>query len=367
MTSHSAYYRSLLILTFILLIIGLMALISASSVIGQEDYQDVYYYVKKQLWRGIILGLILMFIVTKINYHRWSKWALFFLIINLFLVGLCFISPFKYIVNNSNRWIKMGPLVFQPSEFLKITYILFLSTMLAKVNVSSKIKRVFGAPFLTYLFTLAIIAMLLGLQPSTGTFLILALSSVFVYFSAGLSWKQFIVIGLSGALLLGILVFLAPYRLERIKTFLYGGNDPLGKGWQSKQSLIGIGSGGFFGLGFGKSVQKYNYLPASHTDAIFSIIAEEFGFLGSFIVLIIYLLFITVGLKIAKESPDNYGKFLATGLTTSIGIQAFINIAAMCKLIPITGIPLPLISYGSSALITNLLAIGIILNIARNN
>jgi cell division protein FtsW len=342
-----------------------MALISASSVIGQENYQDVYYYVKKQLWRGILIGLILMFFVSKIDYHYWSKFALILLIFNLILVGLCFLGPFKYIVNASHRWLKIGPIIFQPSEFLKITYILFLASMLAKAN-PNKIKKILAAPFLIYLFSLGIIGMLLGAQPSTGTFLILAGSSILMYLTIGLSFKQFLVIGLTGILLLGVLVISADYRLDRIKAFLTGENDPLGSGYQSRQSLIGIGSGGIWGLGFGKSVQKYNYLPASHTDAIFSIIAEEFGFLGSLILLIIYLFFITTGLDIAKESLDNFGKLLSTGLITGIGIQAFINIAAMCKLIPITGIPLPFISYGSSALITNLLAVGITLNIAKS-
>ena len=366
MTSRGKYRKSLIILTFILLIVGIMALISASSVLGAEDFNDVFYYVKKQLFRGILIGLILMFLVSRFNYHHWAKLSLILLVLNLLLVGLCFLGPFKYVVNGAHRWLKVGPLVFQPSEFLKISYILFLAAILAKAN-TTKVKKVLAAPFIIYIISLGAIGLLLSQQPSTGTFLILAGSSVAMYLTVGLSWKQFFILLLGGGLFLAMLITSTGYRSERIQTFLSGESDPLGKGYQTQQSLIGIGSGGIFGVGFGNSVQKFNYLPASHTDAIFSIIAEEFGFLGSLCLLIIYLFFISSGLGIAQHSPDSYGKFLTTGFISSIGIQAFINIAAMCKLIPITGIPLPFISYGSSALITNLFMVGVVINISKSS
>lgn len=366
MLRKKKYRKSLLILTCLLVIIGLLALISASSIKGAEEYHDVFYYVKKQLLQGVLGGFFLMWLISVINYKIWQKFALILFILNIILVGLCFVSPFKYVINSSHRWFKLGPLVFQPSEFLKITYILFLAQILSKAS-PQKLQRIFGAPFLTFLFSLGSVGLLLGLQPSTGTFLILACSATAMYLAAGLTLKQFVVLIMSASLLLGGLIIHSDYRLARIKGFFDTEEDPLGKGYQSRQALIGIGSGGLFGVGFGNSVQKFNYLPASHTDAIFAIIAEETGLVGSFCLLVIYLLLISLGFGLAKEIPNLFGKYVTIGLITGIGSQAFINIAAMCKLMPITGIPLPFISYGSSALITNLAEIGFLLNFSKNS
>ncbi|MFA5392252.1 MAG: FtsW/RodA/SpoVE family cell cycle protein [Candidatus Paceibacterota bacterium] len=366
MVTRAKYQKSLIIFTIILIIIGVMGLISASSIIGAEGYQDVYYFVKRQLLQGVLGGLIIAWIVSKINYRYWKKIAFFLLILNLILVGLCFFGPFKSPVNSAYRWLKFGPISFQPSEFLKITYVIFLVSILTNYSLEKR-RKIFSPPFLIYIISLGTIAGILAKQPSTGTSIILCLSSLAIYFSAGLSWKQIIVVLLLGGLFLGFLITKTPYRLDRIKTFLFPFNDPLGKGYQSLQSLIGIGSGGLLGVGFGHSIQKFNYLPGSHTDAIFSIIAEEFGFVGSVFILLIFSLFIFAGLSIAKETVDPYGKFIIIGIISGIGFQAFINIAAMCKLIPITGIPLPFISYGSSAFIANLLGLGIISNIAKSS
>jgi cell division protein FtsW len=239
-----------------------------------------------------------------------------------------------------------------------------LASVLTKYS-EEKRKKIFSPPFLIYIISLGIIAGILALQPSTGTTFILGLSSLIIYFSVGLNWKQIMVIVLLGGLFLGFLITGTSYRLDRITSFFFPSIDPLGKGYQSRQSLISIGSGGLRGVGFGNSIQKFNYLPASHTDAIFSIIAEESGFIGSIFVLSIFLLFVSAGLGMAKETADQYGRLVIIGIISGIGFQAFINIAAMCKLIPLTGIPLPFISYGSSAFIANLLGLGIISNIAK--
>jgi len=366
MIARKKYQKSLLIFTLILIIIGIMSLISASSIIGAEEHHDVYYFVKRQLLQGVLGGLIIAWIASKINYRYWKKTAFFLLILNMILVGLCFFGPFKAPVNSAYRWLKFGPISFQPSEFLKITFVLFLASVLANYNLEKR-RKIFSPPFLIYIISLGLIAGILAKQPSTGTSIILGLSSLAIYFSAGLNWKQLIAICLLGGLFLGFLITGTSYRSERIISFLFPFNDPLGKGYQSLQSLIGIGSGGIFGVGFGHSLQKFNYLPESHTDAIFSIIAEEFGFVGSVFIILMFLLFISAGLGIAKEITDPYGKFVTIGIISGIGFQAFINIAAMCKLIPLTGIPLPFISYGSSAFIANLLGLGIVSNIAKQN
>lgn len=365
MKTKEKYLKLLFIFTLILIGIGILGLINASSIIGLERYHDFYYFVKKQLLQGILGGLILGFVVSKINYHFWKKTSLLLLIINIILVGLCFVSPFKSPVNSAYRWLKLGPISLQPSEFLKVTYILFFSSVLASSDLKLR-KKIFSAPFITYLISLGLIVIILAKQPSTGTSLILGLSSLAMYFSAGLTWKQFLLIVLLGSLFLGFLIIKSPYRLERIMAYLEPTADPLGKGYQSIQSLIGIGSGGLFGVGIGKSVQKFNYLPESHTDAIFSILAEELGFVGSLFIISMFLLFITVGLGLAQETSDLYGRLIIIGIISGIGFQAFINIAAITKVFPLTGIPLPFISYGSSAFVTNLLGLGIITNIAKH-
>lgn len=356
--------RLLITFSFILLVIGLVALISASAVIGEQRYGDVYYFVKKQLLYVMFLGLVFAWITSKIDYHFWKKWALILLVFSIFLLLLCFVPAFQNTGVSARRWLKIGFLNFQPSELIKLTYIIFLASVLSRFSVEKR-RKISAPPFILFITTLALIGIIILKQPATGTLLVLALSSITVYISAGISAIQFLSLSFLGALGLGFIILKSSYRRTRILSFLSPQSDPLGKGYHIIQSLIGIGSGGLFGVGFGRSIQKFNYLPESHTDAIFSIIAEEFGFLGSLTIIILFLFFISTGLKIAKRAPDNLGKFLAIGLTCNIGFQVLINIAAMCQLIPITGIPLPFISYGGSSLVITLISIGILSNIAK--
>ena len=356
--------RLLITFSLLLLVVGLIALISASAVIGEQEYGDVYHFVKKQLLLGIFLGLILAWVASKINYRSLTKLSLILLILNIVLLLLCFIPALQPLGSPARRWLRVGPVNFQPSEFIKLTYILFLAGLLSRFSIDKR-RKMNAIPFIIFVSTLAIIAFIIFQQPATGTLLVLGLSSISVYIVAGMSMLQFFSLGTTSILGLTFLIQRTSYRLQRILSFWSPESDPLGKGYHIIQSLIGIGSGGLFGIGFGRSIQKFNYLPESHTDAIFSIIAEEFGFLGSSLIIILFLLLISIGLKIAKKAPDNLGKFLAIGLTCNIGFQAFINIAAMCKLLPITGIPLPFISYGPSSLIATLISIGILSNIAK--
>jgi len=364
MFTQNKLNRLLITFSLILLVVGLVALISASAVIGEQEHGDVYHFVKKQLLLGIFLGLILAWVVSKIDYHSLTKLALVLLVLNIVLLLLCFIPALQPLGSPARRWLKIGPINFQPSEFIKITYIIFLAGFLSRFSIDKR-RKINAAPFIVFVASLAIIATIIYKQPATGTLLVLVLSSATVYIVAGMGAFQFLSLGLLSALGLAFMINKTSYRSERILSFLSPGSDPLGKGYHIIQSLIGIGSGGLFGIGFGRSIQKFNYLPESHTDAIFSIIAEEFGFLGSLLIIVLFLLLISIGLKIAKNAPDNLGKFLAIGLTCNIGFQAFINIAAMCQLLPITGIPLPFISYGGSSLVATLISIGILSNIAK--
>jgi len=353
-------------LTFVILLVGLVILISASSVVGEQTYGDVFYFVKRQLFQGVFLGLLLAWLMSKIDYHKLKKGALILLGLNVLFVLLGFIPALQLPGATSQRWLKIGALSVQPSEFLKLTFIIFLSALLTKFSLLER-KRIWGKPFIFYVLSLGLIAFILIEQPSTGTLIVLGLASLLVYFISGMSGRQILVVALVGVMGFSLLMAQGGYRKERIKSFLAAQDDPMGKGYQISQSLIGIGSGGLWGIGFGRSVQKFNYLPQSHSDAIFSIIAEELGFIGAGCIIILYILFLSVGVKIARGSPDSFGKFLAVGLTANIIIQALINIGAMCKLLPITGIPLPFISYGGSALTTNLISIGILSNIAKQS
>lgn len=358
--------RSLIIVTFIILVIGLVALISASAVIGEQNYGDVYYFVKRQLLQGVFIGLIAAWCASKIDYHTWKKYGPIFLALNIFLLLLCFAPFFGSSEGLANRWIKIGPISFQPSELLKITYILFLAGLLSGSSLKKR-RKLIGFPFLCFLATLSLSGYIIIKQPSTGSLVVLILSSLSVYISAGASLAQILFFGLIGTLGLGFIIKKTPYRWNRIISFLSPQQDPLGQGYHIIQSLLAIGSGGLFGVGFGKSVQKFNYLPESHTDAIFSIIAEESGFIGSLVIIILFLILISIGFKIANRAPDEFGKFLAIGLICNIGFQAFINIGAMCQIFPITGIPLPFISYGGSSLVINLISIGLLSNIAKQS
>lgn len=350
----------------ILLILGLVALISASAALGERYYEDAFYYLKRQIKQGVFLGIIIFFICFFVNYNFWRKIAFFLLIINIILMLLAFLPFFQVEGVSARRWVALGPISFQPSEFLKVSYILFLASFLSSYSTTEIKKRKSAIKiYLIFIFTLVLICGILVFQPATGTVIIISLTSMIVYLARGAPWRYIILTVILAFIVLWLLIKITPARLERIISFFHPQLDPLGKGYQLQQALIGIGSGGLFGVGFGKSVQKFHYLPESHTDVIFSIIAEETGFIGVFILLIIFMIFILAGFQIAQNAADNFGYLLGTGLISWIAVQVIINIAANCQLIPMTGIPLPFISYGSSALITTLASVGILANIAK--
>ena len=359
--------RNLWILTFIFIVLGIGALISASSIIAQEKYNDPFYFVKKQIVQGVLLGLLSAYLFSKINLEFLRKASLILLIFNIILLLLCFSSHFSYNPETSSakRWLKIGPVVFQPSELLKITYPLFLSNLLANYSLKKR-RQIFGKPFLGFLISLGIISLIIFKQPATGTLFIIGLSSLIMYISASLSLIQFLIFGILGGGVLLYVIKKSLYRFNRILSFLSAEKDPLGSGYQIIQSLTGIGLGGLLGVGFGHSIQKFHYLPQAHTDAIFSIIAEEFGFIGSVLILTLFIIFAWFGTTISKKAKDKYYKYLSLGLTYNITFQAFINIASMCRLLPITGIPLPFFSYGGSAMVINLTIVGLLINIIKN-
>jgi cell division protein FtsW len=345
--------RSFIILIFVFIFVGLIAVADASAPQAIAKYGDKFFLFKQQLmWAGV--GLLALFVTSKINYKFWEKVATPFFLVSLVLLTVVLLPHFGFKVLGARRWIDTGIFNFQPSELIKLSLAMFLA------KVASKNKKT-----LAYFLPLLIVVFLIMLQPDLGTTLIVAIMGLCQIFVSGVNLLYFV--GALGVGFLGtfVLILVSPYRKERLLTFLQTERDPLGSSYHIRQVLLGLGSGGLFGVGLGASRQKYLFLPESSTDSIFAIIAEELGLIGAAGVIFLFGLFVYKGLKIALSAPDLFSKVLAVGITAWIGGQAFLNIASMVALVPLTGIPLPFISYGGSSLVTVLSACGILLNISK--
>lgn len=352
----------LIICVFALVVFGLVMLSSASSVLSYEQFGHNYYYLKHQLFYGVASGLVLLIVFSKIDYHKLRKFASFLLLATLVLLVLVFIPGLGFEYGGATRWISLGPITMQPTEIAKLTFLIYLATWLEKRERGVKDFSVGLLPFMTIL---GIISLLTILQPDIGTLTIIVLSAICVYFVAGAPLRHLAFLGAVSLGLFWLLVKIAPYRMARLTVFLNPEIDPQGIGYQINQALLAIGSGGLFGLGLGHSIQKHNYLPEVTGDSIFAVIAEELGFIRVLILVSLFLIFALRGFSIAKKAPDLYGRLLACGITSWIAFQAFINIAAMVAILPLTGIPLPFVSYGGTALISALAGVGILINISK--
>ena len=280
----------------------------------------------------------------------------------IILLALVFVPGLGVTRNDATRWLNIG-IQFQPSEIMKVAIIIFLSAKISKYPES--INR-FWKGMLLYLLLLGVIAGLLLFEPHMSATVIILIISASIMFSAGLSWKYIIPVGIGGVAACVVLALTAEYRMKRVMIFLDPWQDKLGDGWQIIQSIYAIASGGLFGVGLGKSTQKYMYIPEPHNDFIFAILSEELGFIGALGVIALFAIFIWRGIVIAMKAPDMFGTLLAVGITTMVGIQALLSIAVVSSAIPVTGIPLPFFSYGGTALIILLCSCGILLNISRN-
>ncbi len=351
----------LLAITGILLIIGMFMIASASPVMSSSRFGDAYFLLKNQ-FVGLVVGFAALLAGWRIRYSFWKKMAPVLLIASLFLMALVFVPGIGLELKGAARWIAVGSLSFQPAEVAKLAFIIYLAAWLeAKQNEI----RGFATGFLPFLVMLGIISVLFILQPDIGTLGVLALTATLLYFSGGGKITQIGILLLMGSAALAVLVILQPYRMERIAVFLEPNADVQDSGYQLRQSLIALGSGGMWGKGFGMSRQKFNYLPEATGDSIFAIYGEEFGFIGSLLLVSVFFAFAWRGIRIARHAPDVFGRHLATGITLLIIIQAFINMAAISGLVPLTGLPLSFISFGSSALVVNLAEVGILMNISK--
>lgn len=353
---------TLIITILVLTIFGLIMLSSASVVMSYQMFGHNYYYFFRQLLLGGILGFLGFFITSKIDYHRWKKFALPLLIITLVLLVLVLIPQFNLEYGGAKRWIHIGALTIQPTEIAKLTFLLYLASWFDKRRKGISNFQTSFVPFITLL---GLIGFLIILQPDIGTLAIIALSAITVYFIAGAHFPHLISLLISGVILFLILVKIAPYRMARFTVFLNPEIDPQGIGYQINQALLAIGSGGLFGRGLGKSLQKYNYLPEASSDSIFAVIAEELGFIRVLILIALFAILAYRGFQIAKSAPDLFGKLIVSGIISWIILQALINIAAMVGLVPLTGVPLPFVSYGGTALLFTLIGMGIIVNVSK--
>lgn len=354
--------KPLLISTLILLIGGILILASASMVVAKNDFGSVWYYTLKQLVNGILVGSFTLFFTAWLPYRTWKKLSLVLMLFSFGMLALLFIPETSYSFGGARRWLRFGFFSFQPSEVLKLAFIVYLASWL---DARRKDVQSISYGMIPFALMLSIVGIFLVLQPDIGTLGIIVITSIMLYLIGGGRLPQISAIIFFGLTILYFLIQLAPYRIARIMVFLNPGLDPQGIGYQINQAFIAIGSGGFFGLGFGKSLQKYNYLPEPVGDSIFAIYAEEMGFLGALLLITFFLFIFWRGMQIAKDAPDVFGKLLAAGVSINIMAQAFMNIGAISGLLPLTGITLPFISYGGTSLAMTLANIGILLNISR--
>jgi cell division protein FtsW len=351
----------LILITFVLLGFGLIMVFSASYFKGYTDphIHDSYYFFKKQLAYGLF-GLILFFLFSNIPYQTYRKhvgWILISCLVLLLLVPII-----GQVHNGAKRWLGYGFLSFQPSEWVKLGMIIYTaSIMVKKQAVLDSFRRGIMPP----LIVIGIVCALLVIEPHFSATVIILITCLTVIFCAGAKLKHLLYLAFAGVPVLIVVMLSGSYRVNRLETMFNPLSDPAGKSYQIMQSLIAIGPGGLTGVGLGKSIQKLAYLPEAHTDFIFSIISEELGFIGGAFLITLFILFIVRGVLISLQAPDQFGTLLGIGIVTQIAVETIFNLGVVTALLPVTGVPLPLISYGGTALVFQLIELGILLNISR--
>lgn len=348
--------RWFLLIVVALSLFGILMVYDSSVAIAIRDFGTPYYFVREQL-KWLILGGIALFIFSRIDYHIWKRLALPLLLVTLVLLAAVFLPGIGVRALGAHRWLNVGLFILQPAELAKLVLVIYLSAWFSRDEKDR---------FMAFLLLVGMVLGLVILEPDLGTAVIILSIALILYFLSGAPVVQFLL--LLPVLLVGItgLAVMAPYRFRRLTTFFNPESDPLGASYQIRQILLALGSGGWLGVGIGQSRQKYEYLPEANTDSIFAIIGEEVGFIGALAVLVLFIFLIWRGFRIGKGAPDVFGRLLALGISSWIGMQTLINLAAMVALLPLTGVPLPLVSYGGSSLIILLSGLGIVLNISKH-
>lgn len=354
MTKRNHLFFLITILSVVISLIGLIVVYNASVVEAFTDFSDRYYFAKQQLvWLG--LGLVVYFVASRLGSKHLKKISLTFFVLSLIAMILVLVPGVGLRLQGARRWISLGFFRFQPSELLKISLVIYLATWLETPKDTKK-----------FAVLLAVCLGLIMLQPDLGTAVIVATLGFGLFYLSGSAIKEIVLF--FACLIAGvvILIIASPYRLERLKTFLDPTSDPLGRSYHINQVLIGLGSGGLSGVGLGRSRQKYSYLPEATTDSIFTIVGEELGFIGGVLLIVLLLSLSLLAFRVASRAGDQFSRLLAAGVALLFSTQTFVNLASMVALVPLTGVPLPLISYGGSSLVTTFLALGILAGVARH-
>lgn len=342
--------------------IGVIMLISSSLGIYGKNESKFYGILISQFLLGLLGGFIAFYFTLKIPYKFWRKYSLPIFFATIVLTTLVFVPGLGFSHGGARRWISVLGVSFQPVEFLKIGFIIYFAAWLSWVK--SKVHDV-KFSVLPLAILVGIIGFILLKQPDTKSVILIITTSMMMLFVSGMPWKYILGIFLISIICFGILIAYKPYLRSRVKTFINPAHDPSGASYQLQQSLIAIGSGGIGGRGLGQSIQKFSYLPEPQGDSIFAVIGEELGFVGSVFIIILFLAFSFRGYKIAYHAPDAFSKLLVVGIITMFTVQAFMNIASITGVFPLTGVPLPFISHGGTSLMIVLGSMGIILNISR--
>ena len=352
-----------LTISVILIIIGIFAFFSSSLGVLARSQSTFYQILISQIALGLAGGTVAMYVCIKIPYRFWRQHAGWILIVGVALTALVFVPHLGFAHGGARRWISILGVSFQPVEFLKIAFVIYLSAWLswAKNRIENPL---FGV--LPLVIILGIIASVLVFQPDTKSLILMCATGLGMLFLSGTPLKHLLALGAVAVAIFIVVALRTPYLSQRVSTFLNPASDPTGSSYQLQQSLIAIGSGEVRGRGFGQSIQKFSYLPEPQGDSIFAVIGEEFGFIGTVTIVILYILFAMRGLWIARRAPDSFSGLLGSGLVILITLQAFMNIASITGLFPLTGVPLVFMSQGGTSLLLSLAAVGIILSISKD-
>lgn len=351
-----------LISLIILVVAGFLIFSSASLGLLSKNsikYTNVAF---NQTFFGLFLGSLACLVTSKIPFEFYKKNAFFLLIAGFIFTLLVFVPGLGVSHGGAKRWVTFKVISFQPSEILKIAYIIYFAAWVARAK--DKVKT-FSHGLLPFIIITGLVGAVLLAQPDTDTFMVTVAGGLAIFLAGGGRWKHIALLVLVGIIGLGVVAYARPYVMSRITTFISPDKNAQGSGYQIQQSLIAVGSGGLYGRGFGQSIQKFNFLPEPIGDSIFAVSAEEFGFIGSTLLILLFVFFALRGLKIAASVPDPFGRLLIVGIVILIISQAFVNIGAMVGILPLSGIPLPFVSHGGTALFIALAEAGIILNVSK--